>query len=266
MSFDACARRPSPASRPTPLRDRRRASRPSHRPLPPPVWSRRHPACAAPPARANSPSVPRAPAPDTAAAVAGTPAGRTSRRMDWIAGAAAGAAGSPTIPRIARSPAPAAPGSRRPLQWLCWPFGWRRWNSRHCLLDAWATAVTRASAAVGQYYAKNVNLKMAAWFTPKTRLATYGRGIFSITDVPLWTRLAAAQMLQNRPRGEAVGHQAHRCLELPKRNPGLGAQPAVRLADVVTAAGQKLLQFVAFGACKHALMSRPWLHEGLAAT
>src|SRR3954467_14690068 len=73
-------------------------------------------------------------------------------------------------------------------------------------------------------------------------------------------------MLQNCPRGEAIRYQAHRCLELPERYPGLGAQPAIRLPNVIAAARQQLLKLITFGAREHALVPGPWLHERLAAT
>src|SRR5215467_2284072 len=77
--------------------------------------------------------------------------------------------------------------------------------------------------------------------------------------------LTRAQAVQDRRGGEAVGYRSDRGLEGTERVPALGAEPPVRFPGIIALLGQKLLQFVAFGPAKHALMPRPWLCEGLAA-
>src|SRR5262249_16043212 len=58
--------------------------------------------------------------------------------------------------------------------------------------------------------------------------------------------LPAAQPLQDRGRSEPVGHLSARGLEVAQRAAGFAAEAAVRLAHVVTARGQALLQLVTF--------------------
>ena len=53
-------------------------------------------------------------------------------------------------------------------------------------------------------------------------------------------------------------------LVVANRGPSLAAELAVRLADIVTMAHQKLLQFEPLGAREHAFVTRPGLHERLA--
>src|SRR5262245_10552419 len=84
-------------------------------------------------------------------------------------------------------------------------------------------------------------------------------------DTLAGTSLPGPQTLQNRRRGEAVGYRPDRSLECAQSGAALGAQAAVRLADVIAAPRQELLQLVALVAREHALMARPRLHDRPAA-
>src|SRR5437764_4272944 len=77
--------------------------------------------------------------------------------------------------------------------------------------------------------------------------------------------LSAPQPLQDRRRGEPVGHLPDRGLEVAQRAAGLAAEPAIGLAHVVAARGKMLLQLVALRSREHPFVPRPSLHEGIPA-
>src|SRR5262249_50689397 len=97
-------------------------------------------------------------------------------------------------------------------------------------------------------YTKNGSLKKAAGY----------RGHTALARVP---GLTSPQPLQNRGRGEPVGHRADSNLERAERGTAPGTEAPVRLADVVAALHQELLQLVALGAREHAFVAGPRLRE-----
>src|SRR5580704_9185674 len=76
---------------------------------------------------------------------------------------------------------------------------------------------------------------------------------------PTWSGLA--QPVKHARRGKSIRDEADRSLIVADRDPRARTEPSVRVADVETMVGQKLLQLQTLIERQHALVARPIVHK-----